>query len=166
MSTGDEGAPPRRFRDPGHRLVEVWGEILIVCPRCAGCARTVRCDSADEALLAPRRLVCACGHLEERTGGSVVTSTSAPVDGHFGRPLWLQAPCAGHTVWAFNAAHLALLEQFIGARLRERRRDATTGWQNRSLLGRLPRWMQAAKNRGAVLRALGTLRARLPEGAA
>jgi hypothetical protein len=38
-----------------------------------------------------------------------VTVPDAPVDNCFGLPLWLQTPCAGHTLWAFNARHLAYL---------------------------------------------------------
>jgi hypothetical protein len=50
-----------------------------------------------------------------------VTGPDALVDNCFGLPLWLQTPCIGRTLWAFNARHLAYLKQFLQAELRERR---------------------------------------------
>src|SRR5262249_265980 len=62
---------------------------------------------------------------------------------HFRLPLWLQVSCCGEILWAFNEDHLAFLEKFIGAQLRERAED---GWySNHSMTIRLPKWMQSAK---------------------
>lgn len=77
-------------------------------------------------------------------------------DPHFGYPLWLQAPCSGHTLWAYNAEHLAFLKQYVEATVRERAPNA-----NATLASRLPKWMKAAKRRPAVLRAVASLEARL-----
>jgi hypothetical protein len=77
-----------------------------------------------------------------------VTVPDALVDSCFGLPLWLQTPCAGHTLWAFNLRHLVYLKQFVGAELRGRR-----VMTNASVVSRLPAWLKDAKHRQAVLRA-------------
>ncbi|HEY1011114.1 MAG TPA: hypothetical protein VGE07_00320 [Herpetosiphonaceae bacterium] len=156
-------AAPRRFRDPQAALEDFADEILVACPRCAGCARVLPRDPADPSVFAPRRLICpACGLARERPGGPV--SFGAPRDCYFGLPLWLQAPCAGETLWAYNERHLALMEAAIGAMLRERRRAPVLGWRNRSAANRLPGWMKAASNRARVLKTIARLRARAAEG--
>lgn len=81
-----------------------------------------------------------------------VTVPDALVDNCFGLPLWLQTPCAGHTLWAFNARHLAYIKQFLEAGLRERR-----GTANASVISRLPVWMKDAKRRDHALRAVERL---------
>jgi len=88
-----------------------------------------------------------------------VTVPHALVDNCFGLPLWLQTPCAGHTLWAFNARHLAYLKQFLQAELRERR--ATT---NASVISRLPAWVKEAKHRDTALRAVQRLERSLMAG--
>ena len=68
--------------------------------------------------------------------------------------LELVTEVRGHTLWAWNLEHLAFLERYIGAELRERSRGS-----NSSLQSRLPAWMTSAKNREAVRRGLAKLRA-------
>ena len=82
------------------------------------------------------------------------------MDRYFHLPLWLQTPCCGETLWAYNAAHLAFLEDFVRAQLREHARGAH-GWRNQALANRLPGWMQDAKNREDVLRGVERLREKL-----
>ncbi len=82
-------------------------------------------------------------------------------DDYFHRPLWLRTRCAGRTLWAFNAAHVDYLEQFVTAKLREHHPSPTTGWRNRSLAGRLPRWVQSARNRDVVRNGIARLRRKL-----
>ncbi len=50
-----------------------------------------------------------------------ITVPRALVDNCFVLPLRLQTPCAGRTLWAFNAQHLAYLKEYLRADLRERR---------------------------------------------
>jgi hypothetical protein len=76
----------------------------------------------------------------------------------FDLELWLQVSCCGQMLWAYNGAHIAFLEQYIAATLRERRHDQWGWGRNSSLESRLPRWMQAGKNRSAVLKGLERLR--------
>ena len=71
----------------------------------------------------------------------------------------MQTPCAGHTLWAFNARHLGYLKGFIQADLRERR-----GTHNRSVVSRLPGWLKQAKHRDEALRGVARLERRLVDG--
>jgi hypothetical protein len=104
-------------------------------------------------------LTCAhCGHSETRTGDTI--RWGGPVDGYFQRPLWLQAPCCGEILWAYNAAHLAFIEAYVGARLREHGRGPD-GWRNQALRNRLPKWMKKAGNREAILKCIERLKERL-----
>ena len=73
-----------------------------------------------------------------------------------GLELWLQTPCEGHVLWAYDEVHLDLLERYAVAGVREQAPGDS------SLAGRLPRWIKAAKNRDAVLHALGRLRQMVP----
>lgn len=56
-------------------------------------------------------------------------------------------------LWAFDVEHVDRIEQYVGARLRER----TPNW-NGSLASRLPKWVKDRKNRDAVLAACARLR--------
>jgi hypothetical protein len=73
--------------------------------------------------------------------------------------LWLQVPCAGHTLWAYNLAHVEYLERLVSAGLRLRHRPVDTTYVNKRLAARLPRWVLSAKHRATVLRGLAELRA-------
>ena len=81
-----------------------------------------------------------------------------PVDPFFGLPLYVQAPCCGNVLWAWNLQHLDLLAAVVGARLRERARGLSFR-SNDTLLAKLPRWVKAAKNREPVLECVAKLRA-------
>jgi hypothetical protein len=157
-----EALPSSRYRDPGQSIDDFLDEILVVCPACGGCARTFRKDADRKDLFATRRLVClACGASKERAGREIAHARrGAPRDGYFGLALWLQTPCAGHTLWAYNRRHLEAVEAFIAARHRERVHDEKVGWQNRSLGSRLPKWLQSAK-RPVVLQAIARLKGKL-----
>jgi hypothetical protein len=100
-----------------------------------------------------RRLACSnCGYSKDWAG----TCYTRWSDGHawyFDIPLWLQTPCCGQVLWAFNEEHLAFLEQFVSASVRER-----TVRHNGSLASRLPSWLQAARNRVEVSKGLQQLR--------
>jgi hypothetical protein len=160
-------AGSRRFRDPLTRLWNYSDEILVRCPACQG--RAVVLAAPDTAGEAPatrlrRRLSClGCAHGDtwtapRRGNAWLLPDLSGPDDPYFGRPLWLQATCCGgHVLWAYNAAHLDLVEAYLAARLRER--GSYIG--SMSLVERLPRWMTLAKNRAEVLRTLRSMRASL-----
>ncbi|MEW9532434.1 hypothetical protein AB0B72_28180, partial [Microbispora sp. NPDC049125] len=50
----------------------------------------------------------------------MITRYRSAQDPFFGLHLWLQTPCCGNVLWAYNIRHLDLLEGYIGADLRER----------------------------------------------
>ncbi|HYR11692.1 MAG TPA: hypothetical protein VEQ60_28170 [Longimicrobium sp.] len=160
-----------RFRSYDERLSDFGGKCLVACPRCSERA-LVRVRGPDDN--PPVQLTCVhCGHSAGwvPSNPGVVTAADpqkfpghvaygGPVDPYFHLPLWLQAPCRGETLWAYNAAHLQWLEDFVGAELRERA-PGEHGWSNQGLASRLPPWMQSAKNRDDVLRCIRGLRERL-----
>lgn len=159
------------------------------CERRAVVVPSGQSAQARPQLFAPHRLVCgACGHTREWDGAPYALATSqtsgaitypaaeirghprrgkgmgslvigAPFDWYFRLPVWLQTPCCGETLWAYNAEHLAFLRGFVTAQLRERIPPAS----NRSLASRLPRWMRTAKNRDEVTRGLDRLQRLLAE---
>ena len=150
-------------------------EVLVRCPRCRGRAVVVihpdhrdRHRYAIGLLMAPHRLTCpGCGdtrgwsprpaQVDDRqvSEGLAVPRLSGPDDPFFGLPLWLQRPCCGgRTLWAYNLAHLELLERYVRARRRER--AAWTG--SGSLIERLPAWVKAARNRDEILATIDALR--------
>jgi hypothetical protein len=162
MSNAAERPPPRRAREARTPLADYADEILIVCPRCSGPAITKCIDAARRDTAAKCRLVCRrCGHLQEGPGRAQPQAARQGRDPFLGLPLWLATPCCGETLSAFNARHLAALEAFALAELRERRRDAEHGWSNAAFTSRLPKWIKLAKNRAEVAKALARLRARL-----
>ncbi|GGK53723.1 hypothetical protein Ppa06_13990 [Planomonospora parontospora subsp. parontospora] len=154
-----------RFRDPLVRVDRFADDVLVRCPACDGCAVVLGNLGGPEhapktgsgALGVRRRLRCgACGSSKDEF--TSVSLTGGPVDPFFRLPLWLQADCRGHVLWAYNVRHLDLLESYVAARLRERR--AVPG--SMSMLARLPKWLKSAKNRDEVLRAVNRMRASLP----
>lgn len=80
-----------------------------------------------------------------------------PTDSFLGLPLYLQTPCAGETLWALNARHLAWLEAFLAASLRE---DAAPT-RRKTAVSALPRWLIVARHRDEALRGIARLRAKL-----
>lgn len=73
----------------------------------------------------------------------------------FGLPLFLKLGVGRNLLWAHNAHHIDLLENWLKADLRER----SLSPYYMTMTARLPRWMKAAGNRKPVLRALSKLRA-------
>jgi hypothetical protein len=137
-----------RFRDPGERLDAFGGAVLATCPACGA-----------RVTVTPERGACgACAWSAEPEGRT--TWWGSPVDPYLRLPLWLTAPVGDELLWAYNAAHLDLIESYVGATLRERPLERTSAMS--TLAERLPPWLKSAKNRDAVLAACARLRARLP----
>ena len=142
------------------------GRILVVCPRCGGCAVVAPTPGLPELkyysqlLVRPRRLTCpGCGSTAEwraemRGAAPIGVDLGGTEEPFFHRPLWLQTRCAGHILWAYNADHVAELASYVGARLRERGGVRPTA----SMFARLPRWLKSAGNRAEVLAGLEKLR--------
>jgi hypothetical protein len=116
-----------RFIDEGQKLYDFADLFYVRCPHCSGCARVLcfpnnRDESSGRAahvprfarLFDPRRLSCPeCGYTKDWRGRGITRRNG--YDWYFGLPLWLQAPCCGSTLWAFNEAHLNYLERFVAA---------------------------------------------------
>ncbi len=146
-----------RFRDEATYLDQFGATLLVRCPRCGGRAEFAAPSDATGRQAALRRVVCAgCGYVRNgRADGPNWDALSrGNVDPYSGLPLWLQTPCCGETLWAYNMEHLAFLERYVAATLRER-----TPNKNSSLASRLPAWLTSAKNREEVLRGIARLRA-------
>lgn len=158
---------PTRFRDTGESIYSFGDTFLVRCPRCERRAEVIPLpvitgrtpgggDWCD-----PRRCVCGhCGYVGEWHGKNIYVG--GPGDWYFDHPLWLQTPCCGQILWAYNEPHLRFLEEFVVADLRERAPEKRRS-HALTYAARLPRWMQVAANRDEVLRGLKRLRAMLGE---
>lgn len=135
--------------------------VLLKCLRCHQCAELIPevSPKPSKFLSVQRRVSCRhCGYTSSYRS-STLDMACATGDWHRRLPLWLQVPCCGHVLWAFNEQHLLFLESFIGANLRERARESRHS--NHSMTSRLPKWMQDAKHRDEIQRGLGRLRQQL-----
>ncbi len=157
----------------GVTIYDFVDEFLVVCPACSGRA-AVRAETESK----PPRLTCpGCGRSQDwkATAYGVLFSRPASgwpegqfaigdaADAYFHLPLWLQAPCVGHTLWAFNERHLAFLRDFVGATDRSVPQRLASEPLNTLLASRLPRWIQVGKNRRVILKALSKLEVRARE---
>lgn len=124
------------------------------CPTC-GAQRPTRIRRLQRPTLKTTVAVTCggCGSRTERQVSWWPLRAAEPRDPLLGLPLLLQTPCRGETLWAYNEAHLAFLERWVGATLRTRRPH-----RNGSLASRLPRWMTRAQSRGDVVECLARLR--------
>ena len=149
-----------RFRDRGDTIYSFQDEFLVQCPKCQSCATVRRIDPENVDLFAPRRFSCkACGSSKDWSRREITRPwRGEPLDDYFHYPLWLQIPCCGQTLWAYNLRHLDFIEAFVKAELRERLPNKQYGWLNRSLFSRLPKWIQSRKNRKAILKAIAKIR--------
>lgn len=159
-----------RFVDPGTTLTDLAHDVLVRCPRCDARA-TVRNEAvldgqrsgAFQGLHAPHRLACgACAHVSRWFGGKGSSMVfGEPVDPWLRLPLWLAAPHGSHTVWAYNEAHLALLEAFVASSLRVHGTGMGDHPTHQTVIGRLPAWWKDPHARDALGRVLRRLRASL-----
>ncbi|WP_412538714.1 hypothetical protein R8Z50_23020 [Longispora sp. K20-0274] len=164
-------SPSRRFVDQGRPLTMYSDLIYVACPNCGARAQiTPRPGLPElryysELLYRPRRLTCtACAatrswSAKQRNNALVGVKLGGPSDPFFDLPLWLQTPCRGEVLWAYNERHLDILENYVAADLRER----TDYRSNGAMLSRLPAWMKAAGHRADVLRAIRRLRIQLEQ---
>lgn len=161
------------FIDLGQTLEDFVETIYVRCPRCQKRAQVRRLSSDEEVLLADdsghhgawhfrrsfrsRKLSCLhCSYTSiwkekvQRRGG--------PYDWYFQLPLWLQTPCCGKILWAFNEEHVSFLERYVSAK--QRIKFYTEGKvRNGTMASRLPIWIKSAKNRGEVVKGIERLKA-------
>lgn len=153
-----------RFRDPRSTKCDFLVSVLVRCP---GCEKVAHVGTApdptgvrDQSLFAPRRLVCRnCGLAKEWNRGSVVLHRDrhkSATDPYFDVRLWLQTETRHGWVWAYNLEHLDLIRRFVQAPLREGIPWHEQG-RRMTVVARLPAWIQQAKNRDEVLRAIARI---------
>jgi len=146
-----------RFMDDRHRISDFADGSLVVCPQCGKCAQVTRLPGQRV------RLLCAsCALAKDKT---IQSHGIVPgKDWYFHLPLWLTVPYGGGLVWAFNWHHLAWLEGYVRAALREKRPSPAWGWSNQSAAGRLPRHIKSAKNRRDILHGIEKLKGSMRKG--
>ncbi|MCW3073602.1 MAG: hypothetical protein JWP69_671 [Flaviaesturariibacter sp.] len=146
--------PSKRFQDKDLTTADFYGEVAVECPAC----RQKALATADyENHLA--RLVCsACGY-NKQASGKVTTGTwkgallTLNANAYFRAALWFKAPFKKEILWAYNLAHLEYLESYIASGIRENRNRTRF-----TLAEKLPRYMQVAKNRVGLLKAIQKLK--------
>ena len=131
-----------RIQDIGEGLHSFAHSFLVKCPKCSACSISHYLDYPNQE----KRFCC--------------TKCGTAKDGQAMHDLWLQKSCCGQNLWAYNLDHLAAIEAFVQAKHRERHH--LRGYRNSSLFSRLPKWIQSAKNRDAVLRSILKLRNSVP----
>jgi hypothetical protein len=118
------------------------------------------------AVQQPWRLTClSCGFNTQRSSRCCRVIDNGAIDPVrdpvFRVPVWLQSSCCGgKLLWAYNLDHLAFLESFVAASIRERS-DAVragSGYRRMSMIAKLPAWLKAAKHREEILRTIARLR--------
>ena len=119
-----------RFKDTGESIDSFQDEFLVKCPRCDSCAKVKRIEPENQDWFAPRRFSCkGCGSSSDWVEKEIKRFwNNQPVDDYFHYPLWLQIPCCGQILWAYNLRHLDFIEQFVAAKVRERTQDEKLGW--------------------------------------
>lgn len=145
-----------RFSENGEMIYDFGDEFLVVCPKCGGMAKVISVSITSEKLnsklFASRNLICLnCIHRDTWQSGEIAVGGN--FDWYFRLPLWLQISCCGKTLWAYNEKHLDFLENYVKAKLRERKPNT-----NKSLASRLPQWIKSAKNRDEVLKTIEKLK--------
>jgi hypothetical protein len=148
-----------RFQDTGETLHSFFDERLVVCPKCTMCAQISSVEFEDGRASETRVSCSACHYVSAWAGSRAVQYQFGQLDGLFGLSLWLQIPCCGQILWAYNARHLSFLEQYVAAKLRSR--NVESGCSNRSLTSRLPVWIKSRKHRPEILKAIAILKAKL-----
>lgn len=139
-----------RFQDENHLLSDFYDEVWVVC---TGCSK----KAIAKTNVAEKTALLYCGHCGyHKIAAASVTDNGRlkmAAHGYFGAGLWLTARFKDDLFWAFNDQHLAYLEQYIGAGLREHK-DRT----HFTLLEKLPKFYHEAKNRDRLLKIIGKLK--------
>ena len=155
------------FTDTGLILEDFAKCMYVRCPRCNQCACVMRLpvDERDissggswrfQQTFHPRKFSCLHCGLARLWQGSVQLR-GGPYDWYFRFPLWLQTPCCGEILWAFNEEHVEFLERYVSAT--QRIKFHQEGWvRNGTLASRLPTWMKRANNRAEVIKGLARLK--------
>ncbi len=142
-------------------------KIDVVCPKCGRKATVVGASvyaSVAEYEERVRFSCVACGYAIKYGNTpkftAFINSKGKPVRGRmlllntacdpfFGFSLWYIIETPYGILWAYNLAHLTVIEAYIADRKRERKGLLP---KNSSLASRLPQWVKAAKHRELLLK--------------
>jgi hypothetical protein len=167
-SVPPEAATSPRLRERENQLERYMRHPLIRCPRCGARAKgseivegrppTFR---SGERVVPLQRVTCAsCGYsFPERAEQPRQASNAESSDqrqastSYVYVPLWLQTPCLGHVLWAYNQEHLDFIERSVNSISRGRQRQSVALDDDR-----LPRWMREPNEPDEVLRGVARLR--------
>jgi Zn ribbon nucleic-acid-binding protein len=143
-----------RFSDQNKRLTDFQNEVWVHCPQCQKQAMAHFLPELKKV-----RLFCAhCGFhkevsmLSQDTNGAIFELRVA-AHAYFDAALWFSSPFKGNVFLAYNPEHLAYLEQYISAKLREHKDRS-----HFTLLEKLPKFYHEAKNRDSLLKLIKKLR--------
>ncbi|MCQ4035298.1 hypothetical protein [Kaistella montana] len=142
-----------RFQDENKRLTYYQNEVLVVCPVC-----TKKAVSKADTEAKKVRMYCEnCGYNKEIAAEATLFGITGDwimaAHHYFGAELWLQFPFKNEVFWSYNYEHLAYLEQYISATLREHKDRS-----HFTLLEKLPKFYHEAKNRDALLKIIKKLK--------
>jgi len=148
-----------KFIDKNFRLSHFADYFLVVCPECGKMAQIMpKVNFGKDVFTTKRVLTCDnCGFLKTKESWQELT-LYLDRDWFFEEPLWLRMNCCSNILSAYNMEHLQYLEEYVEAKLRSRKKDEETGWQNQSLTSRLPSWIKEKKNRDEILKAINKLK--------
>ena len=78
-----------------------------------------------------------------------------PIDPFFGFNVWYCIETKHGLLWAYNLAHLNVIQNYVADKLRSRN---GIPYKNNSIGSRLPQWVKDAKNRDYVLKIIAKLK--------
>ncbi len=139
-----------RFTDENLKASTFYNEVLVVCPMC-----TQKANTSVNIETKTAKLFCLqCGHNKERSIDLYNNGTlKMPANMYFKVDFWLRATFKNEVFYAYNYIHLAYLERYIYASIREHK--DRTGF---TLLEKLPKFYHEAKNREALLKIITKLK--------
>lgn len=149
------------------RNTDFIDRVEVVCPRCQEKALVIGgppTKSVKEYEDVVKFSCLQCGHTIRYADTprhiAFVNSSGKPVetrmlfmnepnDPYFRLDLWYRIETPWGQLWAYNREHLELIASYIGDKLRSRN---GLPMQNNSIASRLPKWVQDAGNREALLK--------------
>ena len=115
-----------RFQDNGETLSDIIKYRIVKCPKCS---HSIKYEGAQ--------LACKkCGYIKKSED---ITELEK----------FIKIRCCGEILWAANLEHLNFIEEYVAAKLRERKPNV-----NKSLASRLPTWIKEKSNRDKILKAI------------
>ena len=137
-----------------------WGLIRQDHPLCVNCRKPLPVEprptaSKKDGELYVRVKCPNCAEIEDYRAYPASPPKGASKSEPASLPLYLTTQVAGETLWVDNLQHLELLEEYLGAKVRER--GPVPGL---TMMARLPAWMKSTTARPKILRGLRHLRER------